>query len=280
MTMASEAQKEPTMEEILASIRRIISEDDGAKAAPKAGASAVSPSPSEILGRSRDVSGFDDELDELDGLDGLDEIDELAPAADTVPEPDEIEADDFDSEDDLLAEFDIDDSDNVAEETGAATDAVQPAPGTDHATLDIEEVDFDDDDLSAEENVDDVLASLTGPAIEDETREAVEAALETAMADVPVEPEPNVTSAPEKETPMSAVAYRSDSLTDEHAASAAAGAMAKLLGRMEVTGDNTVEGMIREMLKPLLKEWLDANLARIVEQKVEAEVQRIARMAG
>ncbi len=270
--MASEAQKEPTMEEILASIRRIISEDDGTKAAPKAGSpAAAAPSPSEILGRGREVSGFDDELDELDAL---------APAADAVPEPEEIEADDFDSEDDLLAEFDIDDFDNVDEEPRAAADAVQPAPGTDHATLDIEEVDFDDDDLSTEENVDDVLASLTGPAIENETREAVEAALETAMTDAPVEPEPHVTSAPEKETPMSAVAYRSDSLTDDHAATAAAGAMAKLLSRMEVSGDNTVEGMIREMLKPLLKEWLDANLPRIVEQKVEAEVQRIARMAG
>lgn len=269
--MASEAQKEPTMEEILASIRRIISEDDGAKAAPKAGAPAVSPSPSEILGRGRQVSGFDDELDDLDGL---------APAADAIPEPDEIEADEFDSEDDLLAEFDIDDFDDVAVEPEALAGAAQPAPGTDHATLDIEEVDFDGDDLSAEENVDDVLASLTGPAIEDETREAVEAALETAMADAPVEPETPVTSAPEKETPMSAVAYRSDNLTDDHAATAAAGAMAKLLGRMEVSGDNTVEGMIREMLKPLLKEWLDANLPRIVEQKVEAEVQRIARMAG
>ncbi|MEZ5968291.1 MAG: DUF2497 domain-containing protein [Hyphomonas sp.] len=29
----------------------------------------------------------------------------------------------------------------------------------------------------------------------------------------------------------------------------------------------------------MIKEWLDANLAQIVEQKVDAEVQRIARMA-
>jgi cell pole-organizing protein PopZ len=33
------------------------------------------------------------------------------------------------------------------------------------------------------------------------------------------------------------------------------------------------------MLRPMIKEWLDANLASIVEEKVEAEVERISRMA-
>jgi uncharacterized protein len=40
---------------------------------------------------------------------------------------------------------------------------------------------------------------------------------------------------------------------------------------------NTVEALVVEMLKPMLKEWLDANLPRIVEDKVETEVARIAR---
>jgi cell pole-organizing protein PopZ len=40
---------------------------------------------------------------------------------------------------------------------------------------------------------------------------------------------------------------------------------------------NTVEAMVGELIKPMLKEWLDANLPRIVEEKVEAEVARIAR---
>ncbi|NJR26526.1 MAG: DUF2497 domain-containing protein, partial [Richelia sp. CSU_2_1] len=40
---------------------------------------------------------------------------------------------------------------------------------------------------------------------------------------------------------------------------------------------NTVEALVVEMLKPMLKEWLDANLPRIVEDKVESEVARIAR---
>jgi uncharacterized protein len=40
---------------------------------------------------------------------------------------------------------------------------------------------------------------------------------------------------------------------------------------------NTVEGLVAELLKPMLREWLDDNLNRIVEEKVEAEVARLAR---
>ena len=45
-------------------------------------------------------------------------------------------------------------------------------------------------------------------------------------------------------------------------------------------GATTIEGLVREMMRPMLKEWLDENLPGIVEKHVEAEVQRIARMAG
>lgn len=40
---------------------------------------------------------------------------------------------------------------------------------------------------------------------------------------------------------------------------------------------NTLEGVVRAMLKPLLKEWLDANLPRIVEDIVQTEIRRLAR---
>jgi cell pole-organizing protein PopZ len=73
--------------------------------------------------------------------------------------------------------------------------------------------------------------------------------------------------------------YAQTALTDEHTADVAAGALGKLISKMEIAGDNTIEGLVKEMLKPMIKDWLDANLANIVEEKVEAEVQRIARMA-
>jgi uncharacterized protein len=62
---------------------------------------------------------------------------------------------------------------------------------------------------------------------------------------------------------------------------AAAGALARLAGTLRIadTEGQTVEGVVRELLKPMLKEWLDRNLPAIVESRVEAELERIARMA-
>jgi len=40
-------------------------------------------------------------------------------------------------------------------------------------------------------------------------------------------------------------------------------------------GANTMDGLVREMLKPMLKEWLDANLPELVERVVAREVARI-----
>lgn len=42
----------------------------------------------------------------------------------------------------------------------------------------------------------------------------------------------------------------------------------------------TLEDLVTEMLKPIIKDWLDQNLPQIVEEKVEEEVQRIARRRG
>ena len=40
-------------------------------------------------------------------------------------------------------------------------------------------------------------------------------------------------------------------------------------------GENTLDGLVREMLRPMLKEWLDANLPDLVERIVAREVARI-----
>lgn len=42
-------------------------------------------------------------------------------------------------------------------------------------------------------------------------------------------------------------------------------------------GPRTIEGMVRDMLRPLLKEWLDSNLPDIVERIVHEEVDRLVR---
>src|SRR3546814_20322293 len=42
---------------------------------------------------------------------------------------------------------------------------------------------------------------------------------------------------------------------------------------------HTVEDLIREMLRPMLKEWLDANLPGLVDRLVRQEIERVARNA-
>jgi cell pole-organizing protein PopZ len=41
--------------------------------------------------------------------------------------------------------------------------------------------------------------------------------------------------------------------------------------------ERTLEDVVRELLRPMLKEWLDKNLSGIVETAVQAEVERISR---
>ncbi len=38
---------------------------------------------------------------------------------------------------------------------------------------------------------------------------------------------------------------------------------------------NTLDGLVREMLRPMLKTWLDAHLPEIVERIVALEVARV-----
>lgn len=42
------------------------------------------------------------------------------------------------------------------------------------------------------------------------------------------------------------------------------------------SGETSLEGLVREMLRPMLAEWLDKNLPGMVEKMVQAEIARIA----
>jgi cell pole-organizing protein PopZ len=123
----------------------------------------------------------------------------------------------------------------------------------------------------------------TGGADDDIVFEAVEQAVaeETPVAAEPAyaEPTPEPTPAPKPQTV--AAAPTAESILSQPTTSAAAGALARLAGSLRVsdTPGQTVEGVVRELLKPMLKEWLDRNLPAIVEARVEAELERIARLA-
>lgn len=197
--MANEAHKEPSMEEILSSIRKIISDDD----APEGAA---------------EVEAADDGVELVD-------------------------ADENDFE-----EFTLDD--------------IEPEV----ATLPEEEYSPFEDEIAAEEPV----VPEPEPVVFEEVEPEPVEAPPMAVPPMPTEESPAMAASP---------AYESTVLTEETTADAAAGALGKLISKMDIGGENTLEGMVRELLKPMMKEWLDDNLPKIVEEKVEAEVQRIARMA-
>lgn len=109
-------------------------------------------------------------------------------------------------------------------------------------------------------------APAPAPVVEDDI---VFEAVEPVMAPEPAPP------------PIAAAPMTPETIISPPTASAAAGAMARLAGTLRVTDTpgQTVEGVVRELLKPMLKEWLDRNLPAIVEARVEAELERIARLA-
>jgi cell pole-organizing protein PopZ len=91
----------------------------------------------------------------------------------------------------------------------------------------------------------------------------------------PVAAEPVVAApaaAPAQPTPAA------DPILSSRAADASRGsldALSRLVVKPEVTGSDTLEGMVREMLRPMLREWLDAHLPAMVETMVAREIARI-----
>ena len=79
-----------------------------------------------------------------------------------------------------------------------------------------------------------------------------------------------------------------ESLTTEGAARAMRDSLAALAMIAEPgvppqivrSGETSLEGLTRELLKPMLARWLDDNLPPIVERLVKAEITRIAGKRG
>jgi len=69
-----------------------------------------------------------------------------------------------------------------------------------------------------------------------------------------------------------------EALVSDHTAQVAATAFGALSANILMPRtDRTLEDVVRELLRPLLQQWLDDNLPGIVERAVTAEVERIAR---
>lgn len=97
-------------------------------------------------------------------------------------------------------------------------------------------------------------------------------------------PAPARQSPPRPDRPAQAFApasgrARSPDLLSTEAASAAHSAFSRLSDAVATrnTGEPSLDEMTRDCLRPLLKDWLDRNLPGIVERLVREEIERVAR---
>lgn len=91
-----------------------------------------------------------------------------------------------------------------------------------------------------------------------------------------VEPVNDVAFAPE---PEPAIEEEEEGLVEPAVVDRAASAFAALHRNVEIAstpGGNSLEGMVREMMKPMLKQWLNDHLPALVENIVREEVERVA----
>ena len=75
--------------------------------------------------------------------------------------------------------------------------------------------------------------------------------------------------APAKPTPDAGLLSRETS--------AAVGSAFNTLTETVKKHEPTLEDVVRETLRPMLKSWLDENLPRVVERMVETEIERVTR---
>lgn len=198
------AQSEPTMEEILASIRRIISEDDEA---PEGAAD-----------------------------------NESKPEEPAEPSVDDILAVDDDPEPEQMPEPEPEPEPEPAPEP-------EPEPEPERPTADVFELTQVLRDDGTVEDLDDDLM----------------------MDD---EPEPVV---PPRQDAAPASGLLADSVAADAAASFAGLASALSAQRdIAVPTHRTLEDITKELLRPMLKQWLDQNLPTVVQRIVEREIAKLS----
>jgi cell pole-organizing protein PopZ len=236
--MNKPAPKEPSMDEILSSIRQIIADDDAAGVSRRPALQAA-PDPMEAT-PAAPVS----EPEANEGPDLNDVLEEIEPLA---LSPDQIVDEDANS------------SEGESEAEGLSFDDILADTATDESPelVDPEDIAFDpvDDDTDTD-------TQAFAADIESEPEPAPEA---PKASPAPSMPDPTLSS------------DMADQLLEPATNAAVRGTLARL-GNLGLGNHGlTIEAMIREMLRPMLKEWLDENLPSVVERLVEKEIGRISR---
>ena len=151
--------------------------------------------------------------------------------------------------------------------------------------------------------MEDILASIRRILNEDEVTASGQMTADTALPPPPAEddvlvldnsmmigavpgPEPTQPPAPKSSTPEAMV--MNEPVTSPHllapeseaAAAASVGSLLRTLTAERSTevhrGGPTIEDLVREGIRPMLKSWLDVHLPPLVERLVRAEIERIS----
>ena len=120
-----------------------------------------------------------------------------------------------------------------------------------------------------DEEIDAMLAHLRGPS-----RQPAAATQESGPTEASAAPEP----APVLETRRPAIDERG--LLSAATTAAVDAAFDTLARTAKARGGRTLEEVVSELLRPMLKSWLDENLPEMVERLVRAEIERVSRGRG
>jgi len=120
-----------------------------------------------------------------------------------------------------------------------------------------------------DEEIDAMLAHLRGTS-----RQPEAAIRESAPTEATAAPEP----APALETRRPALDERG--LLSAATTAAVDAAFDTLARTAQARGGRTLEEVVSELLRPMLKSWLDENLPEMVERLVRAEIERVSRGRG
>lgn len=243
--MNKPAAKEPSMDEILSSIRQIIADDDAA-GVPRRPAIQAAPPPMQAAPAVAAPGPLDRDLSDM-----LDDIEPLALSTTQIVDDEEGEGLSFD---DILADTENHVAPPVA---AAAAPLVEP----------------DDVTFAAEEPVPELPSFNPPPSARVPfTPEPVQSVPEPE----PLRPRPPLAQAAPLPDPT-LTAEMAEELLEPATKAAVRNSITRLTGLGIGNPGATIESLMRDMLRPMLKEWLDENLPSVVERMVEKEIARISR---
>ena len=154
--------------------------------------------------------------------------------------------------------------------------ALAPAPEPESQPEPVAEPEDDVLDLGAEASRVDEPAPVVAS---DDVDFAEPAFVAPAAAPEPVQPAPQPVAfvPPPLQAAPAAPQLDMASLISDQAGAAVHNAFGALANTVLSNNARTLEDLVKDMLKPMLKTWLDDNLPGMVERLVRAEIERVAR---